>query len=341
MINTNNLVKKRHSYLVLCFAWLLCMPLHAEVANFVGGYGALGEWSLKPMSSKNPLSLGVTGNLGVVYELQVSQRYSPTAFLANVGLGVSAGSTTFIKGVTFRDTLYAQTGLDGETFDYVYQVNDRRDVYNNVALQIPILIGVQHNKFYLLGGLKINYSLLTKAVTRANVSTYGHYTDIPDLMPDADTERYQFFTERSKRTSNDASFNLDMDLSLEIGGRLNSVTSHTGFDVPKHKIEYRLAGFVDIGLLDIHVKGNNSLINKAPGYDINPSSQDYVYNSTSMLDKMSFNPLMSTSGFAKEVRSAVIGVKFTMLFRLQERKAGVYYWGNERSTGARGLQFYE
>ena len=320
MKNTNNLVKKlvkKHpSYWVLLFALVLCIPVSAKVNNYVGAYGELGEWTFLPSESMFGPSFGVAGGAGFLYELQAGPTYGQTRFLFDVGVGLQGGMTAFLQGSDMLVELKEQTDLDGDKFDYVYEVQNRHDTYNDLALRVPLMIGVQHRKFYMLAGVKIGYHALTKAHTTATVNTFGRYISADGVrifdefrnMPD-----YQFFSDYPLKGSANAKLNLDLDVSFEIGGRIGVVNDAVGYDVPKRKIEYRMAAFVDYGVLDIHTSGTNEGFTSPASYNAREA-----YNTRTMVENLQVNDIMSTTNFASRVNDLTIGLKFTILFQMPE-----------------------
>ena len=343
MKNTNNSVKKYQSYLVLLLTLLLCGGVNAKVNHLVGGYAQLGEWSLIPSQSDYSGSLGVAGGLGFQYELQAGPKYSEAQFLMDLGVGATFGKTSYAKGSSTTVPLEGQFDLSNEPFDYIYDVQNRKDSYTNLALHIPLMVGVQYRRFYALAGVKIYANVWTKTATTAGLTTYGQYKDFDDFqnMPE-----YQFFENESFKGGIKTSLNLDMDLSFEIGARLGTLLYDVGYDVPKRKIEYRLAAFVDYGLLDVHTKGTLPALRLPESYDINPESKNYVYKTRTMIDNLVMNDIMSTNGFAKAVNNLVVGVKFTVLFQMPEPGQCVICRDNYRSsvrtyTGSRRGMKYE
>lgn len=320
MKNTNNLVKKlvkKHpSYWVLLFALVLCIPVSAKVNNYVGAYGELGEWTFLPSESMFGPSFGVAGGAGFLYELQAGPTYGQTRFLFDVGVGLQGGMTAFLQGSDMLVELKEQTDLDGDKFDYVYEVQNRHDTYNDLALRVPLMIGVQHRKFYMLAGVKIGYHALTKAHTTATVNTFGRYISADGVrifdefrnMPD-----YQFFSDYPLKGSANAKLNLDLDVSFEIGGRIGVVNDAVGYDVPKRKIEYRMAAFVDYGVLDIHTSGTNEGFTSPASYNAREA-----YNTRTMVENLQVNDIMSTTNFPSRVNDLTIGLKFTILFQMPE-----------------------
>ena len=353
MKNTNYSVKKHQSYWVLFFALLLCGSMNAKVTNYIGATAQVGEWSLMPSGSTYSPSLGVAGGLGFQYELQAGRTYSPTRFLFDLGVGATGGLTSYIQSSNQTvPPLEYQLDSDGDRFDYIYNVNGRRDKYNDVAVYVPLMVGMQHKRFYFLAGVKVYAHIWTKTKSTASIETYGHYcygngeggstyigsTGQSDLR---DIPSQQFFTGIPKTGGVKTSLNLDMDLSLEVGGRLGKIIYDVGYDVPKRKIEYRLAAFVDYGLLDLHTKGTTQQPLTTPSvYDPTP-------NATTMVDGLILNDVMSTAGFANKVNNLVVGVKFTVLFQMPEEGKCVIcadgYTSSVRSFGGsrRGMQYEE
>lgn len=320
MKNTDYSVKNHRLYGLLLLALLLCGGANAKVNNYIGGYANVGEWSMLPSGSNYTGSLGIAGGVGFLYEMRAGETYSPTRFLLDVGVGAWGGMTSFMQSRDGMDTLFNQQDLQEQLFDYVYDLKGRQDRYNNVAVQVPLMIGVQHRRFYMLVGAKVNASVWTKTQTVAMLNTYGDYTrygyGIFRNMPE-----YQFFENKPIQGGVKTSLNLDVDLSFEIGGRVGGiVTDAVGYDVPKDRVEYRLAAFVDYGLFDLHSQGSNDMLVKPSKYDTDKTSDYYVYKSESMIspDRLVMNDIMSTAGFASAVKNLMVGLKFTILFQLPE-----------------------
>ena len=117
--------------------------------------------------------------------------------------------------------------------------------------------------------------------------------------------------------------------------------------MPKRTVEYRLAAFVDYGLLDLHTKGTQEALITPSVYDTDPGSPNFVYNTTTMVDGLTMNDVMSTKDFASKVNNLVIGLKFTVLFQMPESGKCVIcadgYNSSVRSRGnsRRGMKYEE
>ena len=71
-----------------------------------------------------------------------------------------------------------------------------------------------------------------------------------------------------------------------------------------------------------------------------------AYKTTTMIDGLEVNDLMSTTGFAKAVNNLVVGIKFTVLFQLPEPGKCVIcrdaYRSSARNGGrSRGMKYEE
>ena len=361
--NTNYSVKKHLTYLFLLPIVLLSTPLYGETEfnHYAGVYGQLSEWSLMTDNKDYKLSAGFGGAVGGMYEIQLGEQYSPTRFLLNIGVGAQGGMTSFQQSSAMTHTLYNQWTVSevhtpSKQFDYVYEIQNRHDWYRDISVGAPLMLGVQHKRFYMLAGVKVYYHLLTSTVSTATVSTYGQ---LPGLDPFRNMPEYQFFEgEKIKGDPVKTAFNLDVDVSMEIGGRIGYVPSAVGYDVPDRTIEYRLAVFVDYGLFDIRKNKNiypgtgaafdpaNSL--KTPDtYDSDVSSEGYVYKNANktMLEGIVMNDIMSVDNFASRVNNLMVGLKFTVLFRLPKSGQCVTcrdnYLGTTRSKSRAGVQHEE
>lgn len=304
--NTNKIVKNVKTYAILAILSLFSMASMAQVNNYVGVWGEIGEWSLLPQQSQYGGSLGVAGGLGVMYDLQYKH------FIFDVGVGANYGMTAYSVTANQNQTLYNQKDMQEDVFDYVYQVRDRKDQYTNLMVQVPLMLGGQWGRFYCMAGVKAGMSLLTNSHTRANLTTYGDYLKFDDFrnMPE-----YQFFEALPINKTIRTNFAFNLDVSAEIGARLGYIQTMRGYDIRTTNIQYRLAVFFDYGVLDIHKADFQESLTVPGAYDAAAA-----YGTTTMIDDLTTNDVMSTTNFAKSVNNLLVGVKFTVLFELPKPK---------------------
>lgn len=283
-----------------------------DVKHLMGVSAEAGEWSLLPQESTLNPSLGGAGSVGFVYDLQAGH------FLFDTGVGITGGQTRF-SVPDWSHTFADQTDSEGDMFDYVCQVNKRTDAYSNIALKVPLLLGGQWGRFYALAGVKFGFNAFTKADMTASLSTYGQYFQYVngqkvymfDRFFDEPPYTDEFFADRELKSSEKTAFNVNLDASVEIGARLGFMTDHTGFDVPKSKVQYRLAVFADYGVLDMHKAQSNNAV------DVN--SQNIGGDGSALL----MHDILSTENVASAVNNLLVGIKFTVLFELPQTKGCV------------------
>lgn len=294
---TNKFVKKRLLYSMLLLTALFCADAaHAQLKHNFGLTVEGAEWTMLTQESELQPSMGGAGGLGFAYELQKKH------FIFQTGLGVLYGQSAF-RTPNAIDSLPGAVDNDGEVFTYVYDMRNRRDNYTNIAAQIPLLIGGQWNRFYFLLGAKVTLNVIQNANVTGKLTTYGLYRQYDDFI---NMSEYQFFQDKPVAYQSKVNFNsLDIDGTAEIGFRLGYLPSATGFDVPKTRVQYRLALFADYGIFDLHRPAEKHAMT-VPG----------LYNSQDMLSGLNMNDYLSTTNAAKQVNSLLVGIKFTMLFEL-------------------------
>ena len=245
--------------LVLSSQWsvVAAEPSTTKANHYIGFSAEVGEWSLLPKNSGQSATFGGAGGAGIHYELQYGKTYSPARLLFTIGLGLKGGNTHTIQrsseipgdkpgegGVVQSPArMTAAEGVDPS--DGKEGMTTNVD-YSNMAVRVPILVGMHYNRFYFLAGGKF---------------------DIRVWAPETSAKKFDSFV---------------FNATAELGGRLGSnITTETGYGVPQRTREYRLAVFADYGIGLKNQDTRNSLL---------------------------------------------VGVKFTMLFRIkQEPKSVINY----------------
>lgn len=290
--------------------------LSAQVSHFMGAWAQAGEYSFKPTYDQSQgfelkTSLGAGGGLGFVYEMRAGRH-----FLLDAGLGVNSAWTRF-RVPDGKYPLHNMIDSEGEIFDYVYEVNRRKDAYLNTSLQVPVMVGGQWGKFYFLVGAKFDMAVLTLSTVKASVTTGGDYSATyimdPDILHDIPSQG--FYNDMPFVDASPVALKPNVTASAEIGMRLGQVFNATGYDVPKQNVQYRIALFADYGLLDLHRSGESPLMHVPSQYET-----AMPLKGVKATDIMSSKEMADLGG---QFRSLMIGVKFTVLFRVPEKKACV------------------
>ena len=350
-------MKKKVRIIVLFAAMVfISAPVSAQIENFVGVWAQGGEYSYlsnvngKLLNGKTftlPSSLGGGGGLGVMYEMRAGRH-----FLLDAGLGFNTTLTQF--KMQSQDTSFLMPNqsdtIAGLSFNYKYEFSNRRDGYLNTSLLLPVMVGGQWGNFYFLAGAKLEIPLASKSIIKMDMNAKGLDILTNELLPDSLCSGFVsgFKSTTIKDTINLRQFpKMNVNLSAELGFRLGKVYKERGFDVPNPAVQYRLALFGEVGLLDVHVSPGDEakpIYGKIPGYTYGnfdfkgvltdvisskeakeagyPHANEEENGEEPQTNDQPDVKLVSTTFF----RSFMVGVKFTVLFRLPEKKIRrVYY----------------
>lgn len=321
-------MKKIYSYVFLLIALLISGGVKAEIKHYIGANAVAGEWSLwSPTTIKaaDVASIGIGGSVGFNYEMQVGDPIGHTRFLFDVGLSIIGGTTTYSVGnKDYRGDLTSDQDPYNDHSDFYFHHNviNRRDNYTKIAAQVPILIGVQHKRFYMLAGVKAGYNALGSAKTTCLITTYGEYPDVDgSYIRQNGPQFYSTPQKREVKYTDVALYPFTIDGTLEIGGRLGEINDATGFDVPKRKIEYRLAAFADFTLIGGYRqwKGVDKIIDFPtydPTKDMIQGVMPYDILSCVQETQKKNNKIDNGSPIGRNV---MVGIKFTILFQMPEK----------------------
>ncbi len=346
-------MKKLSSYIILLVAVLFSGTAMADIKHYIGAQINGGEWSLWDNAGPtgNDVSYGAAGALGFNYEMQVGPTYGETRFLLNVGLSAQAGLTVFIPKRNFTYALPGQTDNQGDTFDYTYVFTNRRDRYNKLVAQVPVLVGVQHKRFYMLAGVKVGYNALGTYKAQGQLTTYGSYPQFIDPVTKFPATQFYDQPEPLSKDGKSVINPISVDATIEMGGRIGFLTNDKGYDVPKRVIEYRLAVFADYGVFGYAKWGINEAAFMIP--------QGTTYSETTdMRSVVAIQDILSSKDYIPSNvkhnvnvgdyigHNIMFGLKFTVLFLMPDKGRCVlcndnYSGSSHRSSGGRRGMKYE
>lgn len=299
---------KRRLYLGLGLLLGCCIGATAQVKNYISVWGHLGEASLLSKLDNMPsnASLGIGGGLGLGYELNANH------FLFTVGVNANIAHTAF--DLSGGESSFDAIDTEGDPLQFVISTNKRKDIYTNYAVQVPLMMGGEFGRFYFLVGAKFDLSAACNTNVKATVRTIGDYTQTLGFIDRFTNMPEHGFYENApfQAKPGKISFNPNAMASVELGWRLGEIAKGTGYDVPKPKVLYRLALFADYGLLDLHTRGDKEFFTWTDAI-IDQDCLNYI----------GMNDVLSTTRAPKAVNNLMVGVKFTVLFQLPERKACV------------------
>ena len=301
-------IMKRRLYTGIGLLLCCSMIATAQVKNYISLWGNVGEASLLSKLDNMPTngSMGVGGGLGVGYELNANH------FLFTVGVSANIAHSAF--NLSGGESTFDAIDTQGDPLEFIISTNKRKDVYTNTSVQVPLMIGGEFGRFYFLAGAKFDLSVNCATNVKATVRTVGDYTNTLGFIDKFTNMPEHGFYENAEFNAQQGKikFNPNVMASAEIGWRLGLIAKGTGYDVPKPKTIYRIALFADYGLLDLHQRGQKEF------FTWTDAVIDY-----DCLNYIGMNDVLSTNRAPKAVNNLLVGVKFTVLFQLPERKACV------------------
>lgn len=281
---------------IIVLSVILCSIISASAQNkhFISIWGAGGYAAMLDNVEETNPALGGGGSVGFGYELQRRN------FIFNVGVeGNYEKTVNDIKNTT---TNIDMVDTEGDPFVYNCLFNNRKDANQLANVNVPVMVGAQFGKFYFLVGGKVGFNLYGKGEAASDMTatgTYPQFIGVFENMPN------HSFTSSYYSSQSGVSFKPNAAASCELGFRLGGHSNETGFDVPKHKTQYRLGVFADYGITNMHKNvSNGDLLTCAPG--------------TTGLDITLNNVYISNLAMDKKINNLFVGVKFTILFKLPE-----------------------
>lgn len=267
--------------------------------HYISLWGA-GEYAGMNDSVTTP-GLGGGAFVGVGYELQYKHLLFTVGLEGNY-LYTRSTMEDFSADVPMRDT-------EGDDFIGKHSFSDFKNDCQAVNLNIPVMLGAQFGNIYFLAGVK------------PVVNIYGTSSASTNLTLTADYERYigefsnmdnhslgSYYLENKDQN---IKFNFNANAVFELGYLFDPISSETGYDVKVSKIKYRIGAFAEYGMLNIHSNVSKGPLwqpvgggSVAPSYDLNP-----LY--------------LADDAKGLKVHNFSVGIKFTVLFQMPEKKTCV------------------
>ena len=234
-------------------------------------------------------------------------------FAYGFGIGYEFHRRSFIlqTGVEFQDLrgnlqLNNRTHVipnliddEGHIFDGNFHFLDNNDRYSLGYLNIPLMLGFQWQRFYFLVGGKVGLNLFGRSNTESLMNpTRSYHMLIPGEIGNMPS---QGLYPRTVNFSSDVAMGLNYMVSAEVGRVFRPNPERNS------RFTYRLAIFADYGLANIHSNPRSEywVLHTAPEPVFSPVLNSLVH--TSLLENKALSTLF-------------VGVRFTVLFQLPERR---------------------
>ena len=148
-----------------------CFAIWANggIANYIG----------KTPGAKADIGYG--GSLGLGYE------WRDQILLVQTGVGVRY-TQTGLNADRREYTIYNQYDSEGHLMDYQYIETNRKDIYKQATIQVPLLVGVHTGGFYFLAGAKVNIYAYNQSDIKGNYASRGIYDILIDPLANMDNQ---------------------------------------------------------------------------------------------------------------------------------------------------------
>ena len=242
--------------------------------------------------------------LGLGYEFHYKK------FIATIGIeGNYWNLNTVVDNFQLQTAMY---DTEGDPYTGVFDLRNNTDRYQAAYVNVPLMVGFHlPKKWYFLVGAKYGLNVYGQSITgdkNSTVTSIGVYEQFID--PFKNMQNHGFWTyNRTYKT--EILFENNLAASLEIGKYLSI----------KDNIATRLAIFADYGIFNIHK-------NKVDGgiYTNDPMVFEGVQNPAGVFDPRYNAFLLSERAYKRTFTPMLIGMKFTVLFKLHESSNCMCEW---------------
>lgn len=277
------------------------------------GFSLDGGWST---FLTNMPTVSITPGGGAVgFSLLYEYQYSGILFQTGLGINYQCVynniADTSIYHYNMQDTW---SSINPVPYTLRHRFEDRRDqaqmVYGHLPLYIGHYIPGAKGIGYFLAGVKLQYAFWGNTKQTLKGSTSGLYERYVGVWEEMDNHGFRKDVP-IERSGKQLQVKFDVMAHAEIGYEYTAFQNpHSYRIMPNDRLDWRLriAGFVDMGIVDICPRTNNVYygIPDATIYDFPTYRMDHVF---------------STADAKKYwMRNLSVGVRFTMLFGFQGKE---------------------
>ncbi len=287
-------------------------PVTSVFDAYVGG----GYSSLLHKIDNSSIPGGGAGMFGVGYMMQHKSK-----FQFRVGVeGMYLNSTTKMNNLHYEGTYkYTGPGIVEHPIKYVMDLENYRESQNRISLNIPLMFGMQIQRYYFLLGAKAGLGLVGMYNTKANAHTVAIDEMLVDPMTGMPNHTLSTYPAKG---SGALKFGLDVTASAEVGISLDewmpAGAKQYGRGKTKKPISYRVGLFADCGVMNINSNASNAMLfgREENGGVVVDDVENITLNSALSLRNRN-------TGKVNALNSLVVGAKFTLLFPMIKKEKPV------------------
>lgn len=286
-----------HQFLVMYLLFYISVPSHAQTEHYIALRTEAGFASLLDNISATSFSTGGTVGVGADWML----RHRSLLFSAGLILNGSYTSCSVSSSVSDLPAL----DTEGDGFTYHVELSGRHDDAFRLEAGIPLLLGMQAGKFYFMVGPQIQLAILASGTTDAILNTRGDYERASE--PLVNMPNHGFYADWPTKTRGQhLTFLPNLAVRAEIGGEITPVTTEKGFDVQRPRYRYYLSAVALYGLLNRHPERSEGAVFSIGNDEGIKTNINHIYKSDAAL--------------GARLNDLVVGLRFTILFPLPEKK---------------------
>lgn len=295
---------------IVCIIALPCVTagaytaLSPDVTHFVSMHVDAGYSSLLHTIPGQKAAMGVSTCFGLDYRLNYNN------FLFSVG-----AEGMYELNANLLDEMNVPISMidtEDDLFDMHVFVEKSRDITHMANVNIPILFGGEWQRFYFLVGPKISLNLYGTTSSTALVTTYGEYDRYYDDFYDMPNHQFASGQPMSSELLPLKWASMNIMAHVEIGGRVGHMFKHRQFRLNPDKVRMYLAGYVDLGLLNIHTDTGG-----APLFDYRETDQGVQFYIQPLL--------VSSMSDGAVFRNLNVGIKYTIAFEMPKHGKSYIY----------------
>ena len=217
------------------------------------------------------------------------------------------------------------------SMEYTYSYTDMRDQWQAGYIQIPLMFGMELDKWYWQAGAKVGMNILGSSALTSTLSTSINDVELIDDLQNMYTHALvdNYAVPEFKQS---VKFGLNTAVAAEIGLNIeNWVTPKAKKQGKKTKgqqiaenLRYRVALFAEYGVLNIQSPANivSGTLNDMPA-DFTPVLGQQLAKPEELYQKVAYtSSLATTSAMAAKLNPFLVGVKLAMFYELprQDKK---------------------
>ena len=310
--------------------------MNRDIAHRLGFWGQVGYSAIFPSAFSfdadqqtgfNPYAIGgVGGGFGLGYQL----RYKRFLFTTGAELQFY-NSFTGIAGADKGALLRTYDVKQYPLMTYTYSYADMRDQWTAGYVQLPLLFGMELEKWYWQAGAKIGVNVMGSSSLNSTLSTSIQDLELIDDLQDMYTHalvngysvpEYNQSLKFGINTAIAAEIGLNLEQWIQIKPKKKQSGKPSKAQQAAKNFRYRIALFAEYGVLNIQNTANiaAAATNDMPA-DFSPVLGQQLAAPEELYQKVNYTSALSTTtAQVGKINPFLVGVKLAVFYELPRKK---------------------